>query len=467
MSELSLLKIETSARGQNPKDTAVGMRLSSHVLERVCMKMIRIILFCLPHATRGSIYSVGPIPELRVLRVATGRRNGKSDEINWDARSRSGYDHPGKVWEDYRDRAGGILEAIAWCVERQMSWTADDPENNCRSVRKQLEGKAGEDYHHMEPVLVKKIDLWNVNPPPSALPQDSQGRPIWQDFLYATVAVIKIHCLPETIERGDRSTRIIKELSRSLGTEMLSLHAKEVALEKEKTLVEEREDTCNALAHEFRNLATRVGFAYRAINNEIAYLRESWEDLINQHVPKQSSKREILEQLNSILKSMIASSGGTGVSKKPARLARYQEQLMESCLLPNQNEMWLRGKINPLWQLLFSKNNVSPAIKEQVESLLQRLHQSFYFGQDERLREKIDVIGHNLKDRWVNLAYRGIDKNTNGLIKDYIELLDDLDSILPRRKYSLRNFIYLKGLIELIPEIEEKLNHRLDLLKKS
>jgi len=449
------------------RNNAVGMRISSHVLERVCKKMIKIILYCLPHATKGTIYSVGPIPDLRVLHIASGQRNGRCDEIEWGATSRSGYDSPGKVWEDYRDRPGGILEAMAWCVERQTSWTADDPENNWRSVRKQLEGKAGEDHHHMEPVLVKKTDLWDVMPQDSVLPEDSQGRPIWQDSQYAAVAVIKIHLLPETIKRGDRSTRIVKELSESLGTEMLSLHAREIALEKEKRLVEERQDTINTLAHEFRNLATRAGFAYRAINNEIAYLRESWEDLINQHVPKQSSKREILEQLNSILKSMIASSGGTSVSNKPARLARYQEQLMESCLLPNQNEMWLRRKINPMWQLLFSKNNVSPTIRKQVKRLLERLHQSFYFGQDERLREKIDVIDHNLKDRWVDLAYRGIDKNTNGLIKDYIELLDDLDSILPRRKYSLRNFVYLKGLIELIPEIEEKLNYRLDSLKNS
>jgi len=35
---------------------------------------------------------------------------------------------------------------MAWCVERQKSWTADDPGHDLRSARKQLEGKAGEDY---------------------------------------------------------------------------------------------------------------------------------------------------------------------------------------------------------------------------------------------------------------------------------------------------------------------------------
>ena len=447
--------------------SAVGMRISSHVLERVCKKMIKIILYCLPHATKGTIYSVGPIPDLRVLRIATGHRDGQSNEVSWDERSRSGYDFPGKVWEDYRDRPGGILEAMAWCVERQTSWTADDPENNSRSVRKQLEGKAGEDYHHMEPVLVKKTDLWDEMPQGSAFSEDSQGRPIWQDSQYATVAVIKIHFLPETMKRGDRSTRIVKELSESLGTEMLSLHAREIALEKEKRLVEERQDTINTLAHEFRNLATRVGFAYRAINNEIGYLRESWENLVHQHLPEQSSKRAILQQLNKILKNVEIENDCRTVTNKIITLARYQEQLMECCLLPKQNEMWMRHKIKPLWTYILSKNNLNTSMKKQIEVLLERLNQSFYLGQDKSLRDKIDLIADDLKDRWVDLAYREIDKDTNGMINDYIALLDNLNLVIPRKRYSLRNFIYLKGLIELIPKIEEKLNHRLDLLKKS
>ena len=90
----------------------------------------------------------------------------------------SGYDLPGKGWEDYRDRPGRSLEAMAWCVERQKSWTADDPEHNVRSMRKQLEGKAGEDYHHMEPVLVYKNDLWDKEPPLAAYPEDSLGNPV-------------------------------------------------------------------------------------------------------------------------------------------------------------------------------------------------------------------------------------------------------------------------------------------------
>jgi hypothetical protein len=449
------------------RNNAVGMRISSEVLESVCKKMIKIILFCLPHATKGTIYSIGPIPDLLVLRIASGHRNEQSEEIRWDMTSRSDYDFPGKVWQDYRDRPGGILEAMAWCVEAQKSWTADDPENNSRSVRKQLEGKGGEDHHHMEPVLVDKTDLWDVMPPVDAYPEDSQGKPIWQDSRYATVGVIKIHFLPETIKRGDRSTRTIKELSRSLGTEMLSLHAKEIALEKEKRLVGERQDVCNTLAHEFRNLVTRMGLAYRAINNEIDYLRESWESLVQQHLPEQSSKSAILRQLNEILRDVAVESNCTNLSKRISQVTQYQHQLLESCLLPRQNEMWFWHKIKPLWMYILSNNDFDTAMKGTIEDLLGRLQQSFYRGLDKTVRKRIDIIADDLKDKWVELAYREIDKNMNGMIEEYIELLDNLKLEIPRMRHSLRNFIYLKSLIELIPEIEGKLNHRLDLLKKT
>ncbi len=447
-------------------DTVNGMRISSPVLERVCKKMIEIILVCLPNAARGTIYTAGPLPELRVVRVASGRKDGQTNEVSWDLQTRSDYDFPGKVWESYRDRPGGILEAMAWCVERQKSWTADDPEHNVRSVRKQLEGKAGEDYHHMEPVLVQKADLWGETVRQIGHPVDSLGKPIWQDSPYATVAVIKIHFLPASIKRGDKSTRIIKELSQSLGTQMLSLHAREIALEKEKKLAKERLETCNTLAHEFRNLVPKIGFAYRAINNEIAYLREAWEDLVLQHFPEQSSKKSILKQLNEVLEKMEAECSADVLSEI-TRLGQYHEQLMESCLLPEQNELWLRRKIRPLWRSIFSKTELTSTKKTQIEELLERLRESFYVGLDERFRDKVEAVSEELRAKWVDLVYREINGRTDGLIKQYIELLNSIDLEIPRKRHSLKNFIYLNGLIELIPEIEKKLNHRLELLKNS
>ena len=466
MGNLQQLKTKTE-RNRIVYDPEVGMRISAPVLEHVCKKMIEIILFCLPHTSRGTIYTVGPITDLRVIRVATGRGSEEHDKIRWDAITRSDYDYPGKIWEEYRDRPGGVLEAMAWCVERQKSWTSDDPKQNVRSLRKQLEDKAGKDYHHMEPVLIRKTDLWDAMPPPEAYPEDSQGIPIWQESPSATVAVIKIHFLPGTVKQGDRSTRIIKELSRSLGTEMLSLHAREVALEKQKRLAEEREETCNIIAHELRNLMPRIGFAYRAVNNEIAYLRKSWEDLLHQHLPDQANKRTILQKLNDTLQNLKMESNCTDVDTAIARLSRYQGQLIESCLLPYQNEKWFQQKIKPLWLWILSKIDLPSTKQNNIEGLLEKLKESFHEGMNKELRDKIKEIPEDLKTKWVDLAYREINGRTDGTIKEYIELLDNEDLDLPRKRYALRNFIYLKALVEFIPETEKKLNQRLELLKNS
>jgi hypothetical protein len=446
---------------QTVLNNGTGMRISSRVLEDVCKRMIRMILFCLPDAFRGTIYSVGPIPELRTIRIASGRRNGQTDEIIWGVANPSDYDYPGKGWQVYRDRPGGILEAMAWCVERQKSWTAEDPANNIRCVRKQFEGKASEDYHHMEPVLVRKDHLWEKIPPADLFPEDSSGKPIWDHSPYATVAVIKIHFLPGTIKQGDKSTRIIKEMSRSLGTEMLSLHAREVSLEKQKRLTEERQDTCNNLAHDFRNIMARTGLAYRAINNEISYLRECWENLICEFNPEVVNKRKIVAELNGVLRTLQQNNG----SREIPRLIRFLQQLRENNFLPEQNEVWLQQKIRPLWTSILANNQISEVLTGQIEDYFESLREAFYIGLDQSLVDNIHVLSDEMKHKWTTLVYQEIDGSKNGLVKDYIELLDHTDLNIPHKRQTLKNFIYFKGLIELVPVIENKLNDRLELLK--
>jgi len=450
---------------ESPYTSAVGMRIYPQVLERVCKRMIRVILYALPHATMGTIYSVGPIPELRVVRVASGHRNGQ--DLVWDVTAPSDYDVPGKIWEDYRDRPGGVIEAMAWCVERQKSWTADDPRHDIRSARKQLEGKAGEDYHHMEPVLVAKIDLWDSLPPLRDYPIDSSGSPIWQESGYATVAVIKIDFLPGSITAGDPSTRIIKELSHALGTQMLSLHARELALDKEKRLTADRLEVCNTLAHEFRNLVSRIGFAYRAINNEVAYLRESWEALIHQRFPDRPNRRVILQKLIEVLSFIKSEQPHADANGEISELSCFQERMMESCLLPSQNEMWFRYKIQPLWESIFSQIDLKPPRRTEFEGLLNSLQQSFHVGTDETLRDKLAGLPDAVKRQWVDLAYRQVNGNDDGSIDQYISLLKAIPFDLPRKNYSLNNFLCLKPLVEVMPEIEKALNHRLTQLKNS
>ena len=86
-------------------------------------------------------------------------------------------------------------------------------------------------------------------------------------------------------------------------------------------------------------------------------------------------------------------------------------------------------------------------------------------GLDSRLRDQVQIIPENIRNKWVYLAYREMNGNGNGIIQEYINLLEEIDLDLPRKKYSLRNFTYLKALVELIPEIENKVNLRLEALK--
>jgi hypothetical protein len=138
---------------------------------------------------------------------------------------------------------------------------------------------------------------------------------------------------------------------------------------------------------------------------------------------------------------------------------------MESCFLPKQNETWLKRKVRPLWSSIISKADLSSKEKNRIEQLLEDLEKSFHLGLDKGLRDKVDSISEKLKEKWVDLAYRELNGRNNGLLKDYIEFLDNVDLDLPRKRHCVKNLVYLKSLVELIPDVEEKLNHRLELIK--
>ena len=138
---------------------------------------------------------------------------------------------------------------------------------------------------------------------------------------------------------------------------------------------------------------------------------------------------------------------------------------MLSSLLPQQNAIWLRQKIRPLWASILSRDDVSTALKRQVEDILERLEESFYLGLDRSLINRIDGLPNKLKRKWTELVYQEIDGRTNGALKDYIELLDHTKLEIPHKRQTLKNFVYLKSLMEMLPELEKKLNDQLETLK--
>jgi len=136
----------------------LSIEIERNVLENACKEMIETILFCIPVAFKGTIYRVGKPPALITERITSGVIDSPRRQISWGLPEKSEYNPPGRPWIDYRDEPGRPLEAMAWCIEKQLSWTSADPGNDLRSVRLQVEG-VEEDYHHMEPVLVRKSDL--------------------------------------------------------------------------------------------------------------------------------------------------------------------------------------------------------------------------------------------------------------------------------------------------------------------
>ena len=161
----------------------MSIQIEKAVLKKACMEMIETILFCLPHAFKGTIYSIGRSPKLIAERITSGIIDDDRKEISWGLPAKSEYNPPGKPWIAYRDEPGRPLETMSWCVQKQKSWTAEDPANDIRNIRSQAQPGL-EDFFHMEPVLVRKSDLNLDLYSPDEYPRDYEGKMIWGESEY-------------------------------------------------------------------------------------------------------------------------------------------------------------------------------------------------------------------------------------------------------------------------------------------
>ncbi len=434
------------------------MIIDNDILERTCKDMIETILFCLNDATKGTIYRIGPMPRLQAVRVTSGIRVEGSDELQWGLPEVSDYNFPGKSWEHYRDRPGHVKEAMAWCVERGKSWTADDPYHDHRSVRKQLSDEV-EDSHHMEPVLVKKPYLYGDQLQGLEYPLDYKGEPIWKDCEYVVVAVIKIHFKANRITRGDRSTKIIKKLSQTLGTELLSLHVRETLSEAQKELARQRLQSCNVLAHELRNTLIKLGFIFSAINAEISYLREQWEAELERAYPTLESKKSILARLNEMVRSGLPFINGcTRTARTGNALLVEQEELAGLSLMPQTSEKWLENKIRPKWMKLFTESDAWEENRGEVQSLLERLQKAIWLGMDSELALKLTNLPDDLKVVWPRLAYVDFSADKLPILDEILKFLEHPALNIPHKQQTRKILTSLRALAEMIPEVEERAN---------
>jgi hypothetical protein len=422
------------------------------------MRMIETILLCLEKATRGTIYRVGLMPQLQAVRVTSGERENGNGEIRWGLPEASDYNPPGKSWEQYRDRPGHVLEAMAWCVERQKSWTADDPNEDIRSVRKLLLGEI-EDYHHMEPVLVRKSDFAEGFLDKLDYPLDWQGHPIWQASDYIVVAVVKIHFQAGTIRRGDRSTKIIKKLSRSLGTELLSLAMRDSLSSAQKGLAQQRLKTCNALAHEMRNTLAKLSFIFSAINAEVSYLREQWESRLFKAAPELADKRQILAQLTELLRAGLPKlNGDQELLRIVNELLNQQERFANLTPLPQQGINWINNQLRQRWFRLMSRSRAWEENQVEICDLLDRLEQLMWVGLDQNIADNLDTLPEDLKANWKQIAYSHFSADRLDLLDDILLLLEHPALDIPHKHQTKKILTSLKALVDIIPEMEERAN---------
>lgn len=439
------------------------MHINRDLLERTCKNTIEAILCCLEQATKGTVYTIGPMPRLQAERITSGVR--EDGQLKWGLPQDSDYNPPGKEWKQYRDNPDHLLEAMGWCVEHQKSWTADNPLEDVRSIRKQLRGET-EDCHHMEPVLVRKTDLYGSEISDLCYPLDSSGSPIWQETEYVVVAVIKIHFLSHSIRRGDRFTGMIKKLSCTLGTELLSLHLRETCLRTREKLAQERLQASNAVAHELRNTLAQLGFVFSSINTMMSFLRDQWELEIHKAYPSLENKRSILSRLNELLllgKARL--NGNQELRQISSQLLTEQEELKSLFLLPQQEEKWLHQKIKPKWDVLLATGGVWDSYKEEIIDLVERLEKAFWIVLDQGLAGNMDHLPAELKSSWPEIAYTQFSADNRASLQSVLGLLDHPGLNIQHKQQVRKALSSMKVVVDTIARVEDQTNRVLYSLK--
>lgn len=430
----------------------MAIRIQHEALESACKEIIETILICLPNAFKGTVYRIGDPPELIAKRITSGIIDEERRSISWGLPENSDYNPPGKPFNEYRDMPGRPLEAMGWCVERQESWTAEDPKNDARSVRLQVEG-VWTDFYHMEPVLIRKKDLYFGNESRIVYPKSYQGEILWENSDYVVAAVIKIHFRPYTISIGSPETRIIKRLSRALGTELLSYQLREQSLEAMQRLAEDRLNSCNILADSLRNLITKYGLIFSLIKLELGFLREQWEAMVLDKSDKKDMRRDAVQGLNEAARH-IPGSHDTIQNDLTAMHNRF----LHIHLPPEQGEKWLRMQIEDRWNLLIRQGLVEEEDVTSIREGINNLKKSLYLGKSPEVLAAYNSIPEHIKTEWVNLLYANPDAMDLNLVDRVVNVLESNYLNLPFKDKSIKSLIRLKAVAEVIGQMEEKTN---------
>jgi hypothetical protein len=353
---------------------------------------------------------------------------------------------------EYRDQPGRALEAMGWCVEKQKSWTAEDPSSNIRSVRLQVEGKSG-DFYHMEPVLVRKSDLKLEGSPPFVYPVNFQGDILWKDSPFVVVAVIKIHFRPYTIKIGSHETKVIEKLSHSLVTQLLSYQLHQESTRAMEQLAMDRINACNLLADSLRNSITKSGIIFNLIKQEIGRLRNQWEGLLLQKIKDKNGKAEAIKELNELLAGL-----GEGNGTLYRDLSNAQQKFLTLLLPPQKGENWVTKQIESRWIELLEKVPQDSQKQEIIRQTIDKLKKALYFGQEPENIAQYNKIPEDVKLELVDLLYQNNDHFDAARLAKLIEILENYALDMPSREPSKKTLTQLKALAETMSQLEQNTN---------
>ncbi len=430
----------------------MALKIDKVGVENVCKEIIETILFCLPDAFKGTVYRIGKPPELLAKRITSGIIDEQRQAISWGLPQRSDYNPPGKPWVNYRDEPSRPLEAMAWCVENQKSWTSENPKHDARSVRLQVDGSA-EDFHHMEPVLIRKEDLYLAEDEELHYPTNYEGKTLWQDTEFIVSNVIKIHFRPNTIKIGSPETKLIKKLSRSLGTELLSYQLREQSVETMRKLAEDRLNSCNILADSLRNAITKTGLIFSLIKLELSFLRQQWEEKLLENSDMKGLRSAAIYTLNRALE--LIPEIPDEVAKN---LREAHDRFLRLFLPPELGENWVRMRIEETWDGIFKTNRLDEEQTTEIRSSIDQLKRSVHLGKDPDLLAGYTGMSDAQKQEWIDLIYKDVDSVDLGFFDKLIQFLKDPSLDFPYQDKSRKSLKRLKGIAETVGQLEEQTN---------
>ncbi|MCP4683486.1 MAG: hypothetical protein GY864_14235 [Desulfobacterales bacterium] len=421
-------------------------------IEQVCKDIIETILFCLPNAFKGTVYRISTPPELIAKRITSGIINEDRKTISWGLPEKSEYNPPGKPWLKYRDEPGRPLEAMSWCVENQKSWTAENPAEDERSVRRQVEG-ISDDYYHMEPVLIRKEDLYGGDINGFEYPRSYEDDILWKNSDYVVVDVIKIHFRPNTLKLDSAETRLINKLSSAFGTELLSHQLRQQSVEAMHRLAEDRLDSCNILADSLRNAIAKSGIIFSLLKLELGALRQQWEEVLLERSDLKRLRHDGVRMLNKALKN---------IDRIPddlrEKLHETQNKFLGLFLPPEMGENWIQMKVEERWNELVSKYPLDETHVEEIRKGISQLKKSLYLGRDPEILATYDKASESLKAEWADLIYKDVDHVDSDFFDRLILILEDPSLHLPYQKKSKKSLILLKALAETMSHLENNTN---------